>query len=77
MKPGQFSIRWMLAVVAIIAGMLAGIHWFFRSEINAKRDAVIQAIRAGRIELEPERQFIGEAEYRKLRAERAQRNSQN
>jgi hypothetical protein len=75
MKSGQFSFRRLLLIVAII-GMLFGIPlalWqaITRAIKRADYEPTVQAIRAGRADLESHREFLAEEMYHKLRDEMA------
>ena len=66
---GMKRWRWLFVLTAVIAVLVGGYLGWANMAAEADRQAVISAIRAGRVDLESERQYIGEQEYEKLKAE--------
>jgi hypothetical protein len=67
MKENQFSLRRLLLSVAVIAAVIGGFSGLWRAKANARKEAVRQAIRAGRIDGEQYRGWFTEEEFAELR----------
>ncbi len=67
MNPDQFSLRRLLLCVAVVAVALGGLRAIHKSNANANKEAVRQAIRAGRIDPEEYRRWYTAEEIEQLR----------